>query len=249
MNVIRISSEVGRWFRDYRESYEWPLNSGRRASEEHINRLRADAHKAVAAGNEDLLQSIFIEIHRWKTNNRQDQTSKYSKTLKSLNRDYFYKLLRFGPFINTHNLGNLIDHLKVKNCNLPVCTAIASFLYGRKKVPILDKFLSQFFARKFKLDSVDEQTNQVISFVRNINFRIEDGGTGSLRLAVYTPNGFKYNLSMYLTKFVPECSRIAEELNESGVGYTDINGQCAEFSPTDVEMAVFSWAIRHSNLF
>jgi hypothetical protein len=158
-------------------------------------------------------------------------------------------LLWFGPFVNTQNLGILIEHLKVRNCNLPVCTAIASFLYGRQNVPILDKFLSQFFARKFKLNPVDGQTSQVLCYVTNINFRIEDGGTGSLRLAVYTRNGFNYNLSVYLNEFVPECVRIAKELGKSCIGYTDIHGECVEFLPIDVEMAVFSWAIRNSDLF
>jgi hypothetical protein len=196
-----------------------------------------------------VFHSSLVEIHRWKTQTRQGQTSKYCRTLESLGMDYLDKLLGLGSFVNTQNLGILIEHLKVRNCNLPVCTAIASFLYGRQNVPILDKFLSQFFARKFRLNSIDGQTSQVLCYVKNINFKIEDGGAGRLRLAVYTRDGFNYNLDMYLNEFVPECIRMAKELNESGIGHTDIHGHCVEFLPIDVEMAVFSWAIRHSNLF
>lgn len=249
MTAIGINSEVGGWFKAYRESYEWPLGNGRRASEEHINRMHGDVRIAVEKEDKDLLHTSFINIHRWKTSNRQDQTSKYCKTLDKLGINYLKTLLEFSPFADTQKLGILIEYLKVRNCNLPICTAIASFLYDRKNVPILDKFLSQFFARKFNLRSIDEQTSKVISYVKNINFRIEDGGTGSLRLAVYTPSGFDHNLRMYLTEFVPECAHIAKDLNESGVCYTDINGQHAVFFPIDVEMAIFSWAIRHNSLF
>lgn len=249
MNGSEISPEIGRWFKAYRESYEWPLCAGRRASEEHINRLCADAHVAVAEGHRAALHSVLVEIHRWKTHNRGGQTSKYCRTLESLGMPYLNKLFGFGPFADIQNLGILMKHLKVTNCNLPICTAIASFLYGRQNVPILDKFLSQFFAWKFSLNSVDGQTSQVLCCVKNINFRIENGGADNLRLAVYTRPGFNYNLSVYLNEFVPECVRIAKELSRSGIGYTDIHGQCVEFLPIDVEMAVFSWAISHKNLF
>lgn len=249
MNGSEISREIGGWFKAYRELYEWPPGVGRRASEENITRLHADAHVAIAEGHRDVLHSSLVEIHRWKTRNRQGQTSQYCRTLECLGIDYLDRLLGLGPFVNTQNLEILIEHLKVRNCNLPICTAIASFLYGRQNVPILDKFLSQFFARKFRLNSIDGQTSQVLCYVKNINFRIEDGGAGRLRLAVYTRDGFNWNLNMYLKQFAPECIRIAKELNDSGIGHTDIHGQCVEFSSIDVEMAVFSWAIRHSNLF
>jgi len=249
MNASEMSLEIGRWFKAYRESYEWPLGAGRRVSEEDINCLCSDAHVAAAEGDKEVLHSVLVKIHRWKTQNRQGQTSKYCRTLQSLGMGYLNRLLGFGPFTDTQNLGILIDHLKVTNCNLPVCTAIASFLYGRKSVPILDRFLSQFFAREFRLNLVDGQTSQVLRYVKNIKFRIEDGGAGNLRLAVYTRSGFNYNLNVYLNEFTPECVRIGEELSGSGIGYTDIHGRCVELLPIDVEMAVFSWAIRHKNLF
>jgi len=249
MNASGINPEIGKWFKTYRELYEWPPGKGRRDSEEHIACLYADAHVAIEQGRKGSLHSSLVEIHRWKTQNRQGQTSKYCSTLESLGTDYLDRLLELGPFANTKNLGILIEHLKVRNCNLPVCTAIASFLYRRQNVPILDKFLSQFFARKLRPNSYDVQTSEVLRYVENINFRIEDDGTGRLRLAVYTPNGFNDNLNMYLNEFTPECVRIAKELTLSGIGYADVHGQCVEFLPIDVEMTVFSWALRHSNCF
>lgn len=200
-------------------------------------------------GRANSLHSSLVEIHRWKTQNRQGQTSKYCSTLDSLGTEYLDRLLGLSPFVNTQNLEILIKNLKVKYCNLPVCTAIASFLYRRQNVPILDKFLSQFFARKLRLNSYDAQTREILYYVKNINFRIESDGTGGLRLAVFTPKGFNDNLNMYLNEFVPECVRIAKELSMSGIGYADIHGRCVEFLPIDVEMAVFSWANLHRNFF
>jgi len=128
---------------------------------------------------------------------------------------------------------------------------MASFIYNRQNVPILDRFLAQFFARKFSLNNVDDDTAQVIKYLKSIPFRLEDDGSGSgnLRLSVYSLPGFNYNLSEYTTEFVPECNRIAQILRQSNTTYCDTQGKMLEFYPIDVEMAIFSYATKHNNLF
>jgi len=245
----KISPSVGKWFRTYRELYEWPPGTSRLKSEQEISNLKSSACLAINERQEEALLSSLINIHRWKTQNRQDQTSKYCKTLESLGKNYLTKIVDFGPFTSTNNLELLIKTLKVRNCNLPVCTATASFLFKRQNVPILDRFLSQFFARKFKFNMVDEETARVLQYVKNIPLRLEDGGTGNLRLSVYTQKGFDYNLSKYIDDFVPECNRIAQNLRQSDIYYSDTQGKTVEFFPIDVEMTIFSYATKHNNLF
>jgi hypothetical protein len=241
---------ISKWFKTNRESYEWPPKTCRQKSEEIINSLCSKVCDAVRGKKLDELRSVLIEIHRWKTNNRQKQTQKYSATLKSKCSSYFEKLIQMAPFEDISKLRDLIMHLKVTNCNLPVCSAIASFFYCRKKVPIIDRFLAQFFSRKFKLNLINEDTSQVINSVKIINFKLERPGKDSnLRLAVYTDEGFKENLKIYLEEFIPECERIANLLTQSGTRYIDWHGNTTEFTPQDVEMAIFSWATKNSALF
>ncbi len=126
---------------------------------------------------------------------------------------------------------------------------MASFIYNRHNEPILDRFLAQFFARKFKVDRIDDDKDHVLKYVKIIPFRLEDDGTGNFRLSVYTQSGFDDNLSKYINDFVPECDRIAQNLRQSNIQYCDIQGKMVEFYPIDVEMAIFSYAMKHSNLF
>jgi hypothetical protein len=244
-----IDPAIGTWFKKYRESYEWPLGTGRSRSEQVISNLQSSACSSILERDVQKLASSLIAIHRWKTQNRQDQTSKYCKTLESLGEPYLKKIIDLGPFTFTNNLELLIYKLKVRNCNLPVCTAAASFLFNRQSVPILDKFLSQFFTRQFKVNLVDKETLAVLQFVKKVPFRLEDGGTGSLRLSVYNQHGFDYNMSKYINDFVPECNRIAQSLRQSGISYNDTQGKLVEFNPIDIDMAVFSFASKHSNYF
>lgn len=245
----RIDPAIGAWFKKYRESYEWPPGSGRARSEQVILNLQSSVYSSIIDRDVQKLALSLAEIHRWKTQNRQDQTSKYCEALKSLRENYLEKIINLGPFTSTNNLEHLIRTLKVRNCNLPVCTATASFLFNRQAVPILDKFVSQFFTRQFKTNLVDKETAEVLRFVNNIPFRLEDGGTGSLRLSVYTPTGFDYNLSKYINDFVPECNRIAQSLRQSGISYNDTQGKLVEFNPIDIDMAIFSYATKHSSYF
>ena len=249
MNGSKINSEIGKWFKENRELYEWPPSATRKISQERIINLCAGIQTAVAEGDRDALRSLLVEIHQWKTGNQQNVTLKYCSALEFEGLNYLDKLLGFGPFLNNQNLEDTIKHLKIDYCNLPVCTAIASFLYGRRNIPIIDIYLAQFFSRKFNNYSIDSPTGQVLSYLKKINFRIEDGGKGKPRLAVYTLGGFTFNLNAYLHEFVPECNRISNELKESGFVYIDICGQCVEFLSIDVEMAIFAWARKHRNLF
>ena len=247
---MAIDRTVGNWFRAYRELYVWPSGLSRRASEGRIADLGNDLRTAIREGDAELLRSALVSVHRWKTANRQGQTRKYLATLERLGEDYYLgDLFSLAPFDPGRDAGTVVRHLKVRNCNLPVSTAIASFLYGRRAVPILDKFLSQFFARKLRHEDADEQTRQALAHTRRIDFRIEDGGGGRLRLAVYSRSGFEHGLRLFLREYVPECTRIAGELAEAGVQYAGVDGRPAQFSPVDVEMAIFSWAMRNSDLF
>jgi len=245
----RIGPTIGAWFKRYRESYEWPPGSGRERSEQVIVNLQSSVYSSIIDRDTQKLALSLVQIHRWKTQNRQDQTSKYYETLKSLGDNYLEKIINLGPFTSTNNLEHLIRTLKVRNCNLPVCTATASFLFNRQIVPILDKFVSQFFTKQFKINLVDKEMAEVLQFIDKIPFKLENGGTGSLRLSVYTPSGFDYNLSKYINDFVPQCDRIAQTLRQSGISYKDTQGRLVEFNPIDIDTTIFSYAIKHNSYF
>jgi hypothetical protein len=249
INCSEIDPIVGTWYKKYRESYEWPPCTGRRQSEHIILNLHSEVSSSIIERNEKKFASSLIEIHRWKTKNQRGITSEYQKILNSKGAEYFTDIFNLGPFDTYEKLSFLIKKLKIYNCNLPVCSAMASFIYNRQNVPILDRFLAQFFAREFEINNVDDETAQVLRFVNTIPFKLGYEGTPNLRLSVYSPSGYNYNLSKYLTDFIPECSRIAQFLRQSNITYRDIQGKMVEFYPIDVEMAIFSYAMKHSDNF
>lgn len=246
---VEINPAIGAWFKKYRESYEWPHRTGRKESEKIIQTLNSSVQLAISQRQEKVIAASLVDIHRWKTNNRSGITTEYQKSLNSKKAEYFIEIFNLSPFDTNEKLGILIGKLKIPNCNLPVCSAMASYIYNRKNVPILDRFVAQFFLKDFDVGDVDEDIKLVLQYVKKIPFKLEDGGNGNIRLSVYTSFGFEENLNKYIKIFVPECNRIAQDLYKSKIKYCDIQGNLNDFFPVDVEMAVFSYAMKHSDLF
>lgn len=245
-----VDREIGSWFQVNRESYEWPKCSGRVQSERTIDSMELRVRRAIREHNYESLHNLLVEIHRWKTGNQRGLSTKYCGTLSSLGRSYMEELLQLGQgFKGTEHLHDVIEHLRQEYCNLPICTAIASFLYARQQVPIIDKFLSQFFAKRFKVQYVDGQTGKVLKCISSISFKIHDGGGGRLRLDVYSIPAFNSNLRSYTEEFVPECEHIADRLRSGMFSYSTIDASVKVFTAVDVEMSIFSWAVKHSELF
>jgi len=248
-NKLEIDPSIGKWFRFYRESYDWPSGTGRKESELKIRDLQSSIQLAIIDRNNQNFAVSLEEIHRWKNGNQRDISCKYRKNLDMKGSKYISDILGLAPFDNTENLSNLIRKLKISGCNLPTCSAIASFIYNRKDVPIIDRFIAQFFARKFQKDTVDEETARILQYVKKIPFTLQDDGKGKLRPAVYYSAGFEDNLSKYIDMLIPECSRIAQDLLRINIQYCDIDEHLTYFSPVDVEMAIFSYAMKHSGDF
>lgn len=245
-NSTHYHAEVGHWFRLHRQGYEWPMGNGRKASEDDISGLLHQIQDAVIIQDSHALAKAMVNIHRWKTRNRQNQTDKYENALESQPANYVSDLLAMAPFKSTASIQRVLDHLKIQNCNLPVCTAIASFLYGRLSVTIVDRFLSLFFSRHCKATPEDQA---IFRYVRYIPFVLESPGLGKLRLAVYNQRNYQQNRDIYVRDFLQECSDVANELDSKGVTFIDVDGVQHQFTPIDVEMAIFAWCSKHSNLF
>ena len=254
IDATAVPKTVGDWFKRHREGYQWPKTSSRKESEQRINKIQAAAGAALENKDTDALRDVLIDIHRWKTNNRGGTTNDYGDNLDA---NYLKRLPNMSTFEDTDELERVIRKLRIDESNLPVCTAIASFLYGRKNVPIIDKFVALFFAKKFKISAIDAETKDVLNWIDAIDFKLEKGGKklrdgeNALRLAVYDKNGngFNENLDLYINKLVPECERIAKALHIGRHSYSDICKKRQEFAPIDVEMAIFAWASRHAKLF
>lgn len=75
------------------------------------------------------------------------------------------------------------------------------------------------------------------------------GVGGRLRLDVYSIHSFNSNLKSYIEEFVPECEHIADRLRSGMFSYSTIDASVKVFTAVDVEMSIFSWAVKHSELF
>ncbi len=241
-----VTAEIDNWFKENRRNYRWPLRCTTEHSENEINRLAAKVRKALQSHDFDDLCNALVDVYLWKSGRGTDT---YRKNLKSCGIDYLQELLKMRPLIGTRKLESVIRHLeKVKGCNLPVASAMASFLYGREDIPVIDYYVGQFFSRKFNRGDFDtDGTDRVLQWIAKIDFKIGRSGNKSRnqwRLAVYDKHrkDFEANLRKYIDELVPECGRIANALNDGKENER-------EFYPIDVEMAIFSWATDNRKLF
>ena len=251
MKDLRVTPRVGKWFSSNREKYVWH-SKDRTTSERKLRELKDETTEAINSKDPESLLGLLVEIHRWK--NRGRGIDKYTDSLKKCGTSYIDEILEKTPFSKSEGLQEVIEQLmKVDGCNLPTSTAIASFLYGRRDVCIFDRYLAMFFAKRFRVSSVDGVTGDVLDCVTTIEFRLDNGGkklNGNRALRpTYNQKGVKTNVQLYTCDFIPECSRIARALGSENVVYTCIDGSPQTFTATDVEMAIFAWCKRESDLF
>ena len=256
MKKSDLTEDSKRFFRFWREQYEWPIGIGRKTSEEKIFELLNKTKNVILGGKSGSIQKLLVEIHQWKTNNQRGISKKYGEVLA--------KDTKVAPFLQSNFplqsstlsptfFRKLLDTLKIRNCNLPICSAQASFLLNRK-LPILDRFVAQFFSltvSKHILDYSQFDMNDVLQDIHPIVFKIEDSGTGLCipRLAVYQRLSYEKNRYLFINQLIPELIRIAELLNKEEVKYEDIHGITRDFSCVDVEMAVFAFATKNRHHF
>ena len=251
MTNLYVPPRVGEWFSSNREKYEWHSDN-RIDSESKIMRLRNETRVAINKESLETLQGLLVRIHRWKTSGR--KTDMYEESLKKCGMGYICGILKMAPFNKADGLQEVIERLmEVHGCNLPTSTAIASFLYGRKEIPVFDRYISLFFAKRFKISSVDSATRKVLDWIETVDFILNNGGkklngTRALRPS-YNLKATKTNLKLYVDALVPECSRIAGTLSGAGFLYTGIDGTKRTFTAIDVEMAIFAWCMSESGRF
>lgn len=256
LKKTHLTEDSKRFFRFWREHYEWPFGIGRKRSEEKIFELLNNTKNAILSGVGAHVQKLLVEIHRWKTNNQRGISERYEKVLTNdtkvvpfLQSKFPLKSRKISPTF----FKELLDTLKIRNCNLPVCSAQASFLLNRK-LPVLDRFIAQFFSLTMSqhiLDYSQFDMNKILRDIHPIRFRIEDSGTRRCvpRLAVYQKWSYKTNRSLFISQLIPELIKIAKLLNNEEVRYKDIHGIMQDFTCVDVEMAAFAFATKKRHYF
>lgn len=251
-----LTEDSERFFKFWRERYEWPEGISRKASEKRIFELLNQTRSALLSGESDFIQQVLVNIHNWKTNNRSGVSERYKKELKKdrnvvsfLRENLPLELSKLEPEFYK----KLLETLKLRYCNLPACSAQASFLLDRR-LPVLDRFIAQFFSliiseNVLSYDQFD--MNNVLSDIHPITFIIEDDGTGKCRprLAVYQQWSYKTNKSLFVDQLIPQLIRISKLLDEEEIDYVDIFGESQNFSCIDVEMAVFAFSTTNRKFF
>ena len=245
---MTMEVDTGKWFKNNRENYQWPRNIGRIFAEQEIQKIMSNTRRALRANDPYLLRNALLDICRWKSNRT---LSRYRKELASRGDEYLLDLSTAASDPSRERLNSVLRKLKIPYCNLPVSSAIASFIFGRNDVPVIDVFVAQFFAKQLCDTQIDNQTRIVLSSVPTIAFKLETYKKHSekLRLAVYSEVSYRYNLQLYLEEFQPVCRRISDRLNDAGFRYRSIAGNEEQFQPIDVEMAIFTWGINNPRAF
>ena len=244
-----IPDEVGKWFERNRESYSWPDGKTRQQSDELIASLADSARSALDSGDAASLRQALIDVHGWKNFNMRGVINRYRRTLQTKGDSYIEDLRSLSAFTGADNLEAVIRHLLIPNCRLSDCASMASFLYGRRAAPVLERRVAQFFNRGFSRYDLDDETKATIETVRHISFRLEEDGSGRLRVATYNEDWVEENVLRYVNEMVPECARVADLLNAAGCAYAALDGAPRAYAPVDVEMAIFAWSSRNQHLF
>lgn len=249
-----MSQASCKFYKYWREHYKWPPFSTREESENRIAQLLNQANNAL----QDLATTgkpLLRNIHQWKTQNQRGITDRYSHVLDE-NSNLIPDLQELFPAptsLTSRFIKKLLDTLKIRNCNLPICSAQASFLCHRA-IPVLDRFVAQFFSKTLSptiLDMAEFNMRQVLSDFSHIRLIIEDNGTHRCkpRLAVYQSRNYQNNRDLFVYRLIPELDNIAEQLNEQQIAYLDMNDTPKEFTRTDVEMAVFAFGTQNRQYF
>ena len=244
-----IPEAVGIWFRQNRESYSWPDGRTRQQSEQLIATVLNGTRAALESGDADSLRQALIDVHSWKNFNMRGVINRYRRRLNRLGDGYADDLRALSSFTDADNLEAVVRHLLIRDCRLPDCAAMASFLYGRDAAPALDKYVAQFFDRSFSRYDLDDETKAAIEAIGHIGFRVEEDGSGRLRVATFNEDWVEENVLHYVNEMVPECARLADALNAAGHTYAALDGSERPYAPVDVEMAIFAWSSRNRHLF
>ena len=240
---------VGKWFKQNRESYSWPDGRTRQQSEELIAALAEQTRTALESGDAASLRQSLVDVHAWKNFNMRGIINRYRRTLARMGDAYIEELRNLSSFTAADNLEAVVRRLLVPNCSLTESASIASFLYGRDAAPVLDRFVAQFFNRSFSRYDLDDETKAAIEEIGHIGFRVEEDGSGRLRVARFNEDWVEENVLRYVNEMAPECSRLADALNAAGHTYAALDGSQRPYAPVDVEMAIFAWSTRNRHLF
>ena len=251
-----LGEDSKRFFKFWRERYEWPAGVGRKASEEKIFELLKETRNVISSEEGNQIKRLLIDIHRWKTNNQRGISERYDRVLTDNVEVVPFlqgNLPLKSPTLSPEFFEEMLDTLKIRNCNLPICSAQASFLLNRK-LPVLDRFVAQFFSLTMSENILNYSRFDMKNVLRDIHpigFRIEDDGTRRCipRLSVYQLWGYKANKSQFIGQLIPELIRLVKSLNREKVKYEDIHDLARDFSCVDVEMAVFAFSTQNRQYF
>ncbi len=253
--LIVIDLRVVDFFQYWREHYRWPLYRSRKESEQRIRLIVTNAQAGLASGRVENLETGLLQIHRWKTRNHAGITDKYAKEI-SKDRGRLRELLKLLPVPaewSPEAMKKILNCLRVKYSNLPVCTTQLSFLSGRQ-FPLIDRYIAQFMSRKVHpqiLKWAEFDIAGVFETLGVFDFRIEDDwrNEGIPMLAVFTKEDYRHNRDLYLTHYVPKLIQLAKQLQEEKATFRGIDQKEYLFSAVDLQMAVFTFAKQNPHLF
>jgi len=197
---LNLSFDSKRFYKEWRESYRWPLDGNTRvASEKRILDILKTSQRALNEKDVTSLRNVLIEIHSWKTNDQRGITEKYENSLRGKEEllTYLTSALPLKESLTLLFFTNLLEKLKIPYSNLPAASAQASFLLNRK-TPIIDRFVAQFFSMKIspKISQIKGYNmKNILQDIRPIPFEVEDDGRNICvpRLAAYSDYCYQKN--------------------------------------------------------
>ncbi len=218
MQVVNRMVEINTVFlKTWREKYSWPLCEGRRASEERIFHLEELVKNNVLCQGSKSIKKVVLEIVMWKTSKRFRTVETFQSNTDEETERVIKKVLE----LLHEKPNNVVEPIKklttLDGVKIAVASAILRFLDPfDHKYGIIDKNIAAYL-----------NCEGITKFL----LRSED------------------NYVMYTQSNIREYQKFHDWLHEkareiSRITYIDIYGAPKNFTPVDIEMALFAFTIQ-----
>lgn len=217
-----------------REGYDWPAGTSPALSQAKVLDLEAVVTGLMTPLTPAKALDIVRKVSSWGSNNKKAQEDIEAATP-------FHQAKMAEAIVAIGALATLKKGLNALSAlpglRLVMATKVYRFCYPLLGAGAIDRHASYFF------NSVPAVSAAGIPLSLT-DFRREwsTGKHTKSRLAIFQPNGYNHNLTVFVDKYLIVLEKIATALNVSGVTYTCAATDAVNmWHPADVEMAAYYW--------
>ena len=226
-----VSNSLAKLLITYRNEYDWPRGIGAKTSQQEIINIVNACKSDLFPLEQSSLICFVSRISNWGGNNEKARQA----ILLFNEENKLFAVNQINNLSNNVDVENSLNNLtKLPGIDLVMATKIYRFCSPMGAA--LDRHSSYFFnSLKVRKDT---------SLVYSTNFKRQWSNAKHLnsRLANYSASGLAFNLSKYISEYLPILNGITLNLNLScSLYYCAAEQKLKKWTNADVEMAAYYW--------